>query len=334
MNYFELKQRIQDYTENTESVFVAEIDDFILTAEDRIFEELELKFFKKESSSGSFTAGTKTVIAPKDFIAPISMSVILGNGREVPLRKKHPTFLDDYIGDPTDLGLRDTPKYYAERDNALYTSSSAGTTLMVAPVPNSALSYRLAYYYKPDSITGVDVTRVVTLGSNPIATAGTLPSSTVTVTDSSHGMDEQTLVEFAGSAAVDTIAASVINATLPHRLTNVTTNTYDIKLKSTDYITPVQSGAENTSTSGGSTAVVATYIKGANSWISENCDSALFYGCMIEAAIFMKQDASEGFLLALMEQRYQAQIARVKVRFLGRGTMEERRYDTARVEPV
>lgn len=331
MNYFELKQRIQDYTENTESTFVAEIDDFIQTAEDRIYQDLELNFFKKEDSTGTFTAGTKTVVAPKDYVAPISMSAILTNGKEVPLRLKHATFIDDYIKDPTDLSLRDTPKYYGEVDNTLYTSSSAGTKIILGPVPNAALNYHLAYYYKPLSITEVDITRVVTLGANPFATQGTLPSSVISVTDTSHGMDEQTLVEFAGSAAVDTIAAAVINATLPHRLTNVSTNGYDVKLKSTDYTTPVQSGAENTSTSGGSTAAVATYIKGANSWISENCPSALFYATMVEAVIFMKQDSGEGSLLDRMDGRYEKQIGKVKLRFQGKGTLEERRYDRTRV---
>jgi hypothetical protein len=313
---------------------VAEIDDFIKTAEDRIFEELELNLFKKEDSSLSFTAGTATVVAPEDYLVSVSMHVTLGNGEEVPLIKKHHTFLDEYTRDPTDLSLRDVPKYYADKDAELYTSSSSGSTIQVSPVPKDALGYRLVYYFKPASITDVDVTRVVTLGTDPFATQGTLPSSVLTVTDTSHGMDEQTLVEFAGSAAVDTVAAAVINATLPHQLTSVATNSYNVKLRSTDYTTPVQSGAENTSTSGGSTAVVATYIKGAISWISTNCESALFYGCMVEAAIFMKQDAAEGSLLALMEARYQAQIARLKVKYQGRGRLEERRYDNARMEPA
>ena len=331
MNYFELKQRIQDYTENTESTFVAEIDDFILNTEERIFEELELNLFKKEDSSGTFTAGTKTVVAPEDYLNSISMSAILSDGREVPLKKKHQTFIDDYIGDPTDVGLRATPKYYGDFDAELYKSSSSGSTIIVGPVPDSAISYRLAYYFKPASMTKVKVFRSVTLGANPIAT-GTAGSSTLTITDSSHGADEQTLVLLSGSAAVDSVAAATINTTLPHNIKTVTTNTYQIDVHSTS--SSVQTGAGSGSTSGGGSSVTAVYMNGATSWIGDYAETALFYGCMIEAGIFMRQPSGDGSMIALMEGRYQAEIARLKARYQGRGRMEARRYDNARVEPV
>ena len=48
----------------------------------------------------------------------------------------------------------------------------------------------------------------------------------------------------------------------------------------------------------------------------------------------MRQPSGDGSMIALMEGRYQAEIARLKARYQGRGRMEERRYDNARVEPV
>ena len=54
--YTTLKQAIQDFTDNTETVFVSQIDNFIQNAEERILKMLApLETFRK-SSSAAMTA--------------------------------------------------------------------------------------------------------------------------------------------------------------------------------------------------------------------------------------------------------------------------------------
>ena len=52
--YTTLKSAIQDYTENTESTFVADLAIIIQQAEDRIVKSVELPNFRK-NVTGSFT---------------------------------------------------------------------------------------------------------------------------------------------------------------------------------------------------------------------------------------------------------------------------------------
>jgi len=330
MNYFELKQRIQDYTENTESTFVAEIDDFMRITEDRIFEALEMSLFRQTKTS-TFTAGNKFLTTPEDYLNSISLTVTRDDGTDIALKKKHPTFVDDYIRNPTDVASRGFPVYYADYDAELYTSSSAGSTVQVGPVPDKAYPCKLGYYYKPASIADTKVFRSVAIGDSAITT-GSAGSSTITVTDASHGGDEQTLVLLAGSAAVDGISASVINKALPHNIKTVTANAYEIDLTSGD--TTAITGATTGSTSGGGLSVTAVYISGGTSWVGDNAESALFYGCMLEATLFMKGAMGSGSLFEKMEKIYDREIAALKNRYQGRGRMEERRYDNARQEPT
>ena len=57
MTLAELKTLIQNYVQNSETTFVNTLDDFIKNAEDRIFELIQLDYFRK-NVTGVLTAGT------------------------------------------------------------------------------------------------------------------------------------------------------------------------------------------------------------------------------------------------------------------------------------
>ena len=57
MTLSELKTLIQNYVESTETTFVNTLDDIIKSAEERIFQEVQFDFFRK-NVSGSVTAGS------------------------------------------------------------------------------------------------------------------------------------------------------------------------------------------------------------------------------------------------------------------------------------
>ena len=135
--YTTLKQAIQDWTEYSETTFVANIDTFIRNCEERLFLNVDLDDFRK-NSSGNFSSGGKYLALPQDFLAPFSLSVT-ANGTTSFLLNKDVEYVQEY--NPT--GAQGVPKYYALFDTGNF---------IVAPVPASSYSVELHYYAKPTSI--------------------------------------------------------------------------------------------------------------------------------------------------------------------------------------
>ena len=146
MQLSELKTLIKNYLQNSETTFVATLEDIIKNAEERIFEEVEFDNFRKTASL-TFTAGTKTIATPSDYVISFSFAVIDSSSDYHYLEKKHPSFIQEYDVDPADSTKRGLPKYYAIKEKG--TSSS---TLLVAPVPDSNYSAELNYLFKPTSL--------------------------------------------------------------------------------------------------------------------------------------------------------------------------------------
>ena len=144
MTLAELKTLIQNYVENEETTFVASLDDFIKNAEERIFELIQFDYFRK-NVTGSLTTGNTYLTTPTDFQMSFSLAVIDSNGDYHYLDKKHPSFMRQYIVDPTDSSLRARPEYYADFDKELSTASNNGSTLIVSPVPDANYSVELHY---------------------------------------------------------------------------------------------------------------------------------------------------------------------------------------------
>lgn len=137
--YTTLKTAIQDYTQNSETTFVNNLNTFIVNAEERILKEVQLSDFKKYVA-GSMSAGTKFLQKPADFLAPFSLSVINGSDNEF-LLFKHVTFCQDYTPNPATTGV---PLYYADWNDSAF---------LLAPSPTSSYSTELHYFYRPKSIT-------------------------------------------------------------------------------------------------------------------------------------------------------------------------------------
>tara|TARA_B100000242_G_scaffold283531_1_gene245892 strand:- start:12 stop:686 length:675 start_codon:yes stop_codon:yes gene_type:complete len=151
MTLAELKTLIQNYVENDETTFVSSLNDIIKNAEERIFELVQFDFFKK-NVSGVLTTGNRFLTAPSDYVLSTYLAVIDGSGDYSYLEKKHSSFMQEYTVDPTDATLRGKPLYYADYDKELSTASNNGSTLVLAPVPDSNYSVELQYVYKPTSI--------------------------------------------------------------------------------------------------------------------------------------------------------------------------------------
>jgi len=143
--YTTLKQAIQDYTDNTETVFVSQIDSFIQNAEERILKTAPLEVFRKNATA-SMTASNKYLPKPSDWLFTYSLSIIDGNSDTKFLLNKDVNFVQDYWPTASDTG---EPKYYADYDVS---------NLLIAPTPDSAYSTEIHYYYRPTSIVTAGTT--------------------------------------------------------------------------------------------------------------------------------------------------------------------------------
>ena len=152
MTLAELKTLIQNYVQNSETTFVATLDDFIINTEERIFELIQLDFFRK-NVTGNLTTGNTYLTAPSDFQLSFSLAVIDANGDYHYLNKKHPSFMREYSPDPTATSERGRPLYYADFDKELSTGADNGSTLIVSPVPDANYNVELHYLYDPSSLT-------------------------------------------------------------------------------------------------------------------------------------------------------------------------------------
>ena len=75
MNYSTLVQAIKEYTENTETTFVNQMDQFINQAELRILFDIDLPYFRK-NSTGTTTTSNSYLSKPTDFLASHSLALI------------------------------------------------------------------------------------------------------------------------------------------------------------------------------------------------------------------------------------------------------------------
>jgi hypothetical protein len=137
--YAQLKQAIQDYTENDETSFVNNLPLFIRMAEERILKGVQLNLFQK-NQFGNMTSGNEYLASPSDFLAPFSLSIDVSGNKEF-LLFKDLDFVQTYTPDATTTGQ---PKYYAQFDV---------DNFIIAPTPDANYTVDIHYLYRPASIT-------------------------------------------------------------------------------------------------------------------------------------------------------------------------------------
>ena len=146
MNYIELSQAIQDYTETTEQIFVDNIPTFVQQAEERIYNTVQIPALRR-NVTGNTTAANKYLACPDDFLSVYSMAVIDGTGRYEYMLNKDVNFIRQAYPSPSSTGI---PKYYA-----LFGPRSSNSTelaFILGPTPDTAYTVELHYFYYPESI--------------------------------------------------------------------------------------------------------------------------------------------------------------------------------------
>lgn len=138
--YAQLKQAIQDYTDNAETTFVNNLPLFIRAAEERILKGVQLQFFRKNAAA-SLTTGNKYLACPPDFLAPYSLGYTKGNGDKEFLLFKDVNFVQEFNPDAAETG---EPRYFAQFDV---------DNFILAPTPDADYPIELHYFYRPSSLT-------------------------------------------------------------------------------------------------------------------------------------------------------------------------------------
>jgi len=161
MNYTQLFNNIQSYTENTFPNFTVsdgsvettaeQINRFIEQAELRIYNTVQFPFLRK-NMTGNIQSGNKYLRAPDDYLATYSLAVIDSTGNYEYLLNKDVNFIrQSYPNPTTDVG---TPKYYALFGPAISGSSiTTEITFILGPTPDISYTAELHFYYYPESIT-------------------------------------------------------------------------------------------------------------------------------------------------------------------------------------
>jgi hypothetical protein len=277
MNYETLYNTIQAYSENTESLFVANIPVFVQEAEERIYNSVQIPSLRK-NVTGTLTLGNKYVTLPDDWLSNYSLAVIDASGNYNYLLNKDVNYIREAYPNPSTTGL---PKHYA-LFGSQYTDINE-LSLILGPTPNSNYGVEMHYYYYPPTIVQGQITTLNTASFS----GGSLYTNGI--------YQNVPLTGGSGSGAYADIVVS------GGAVTSVT-----LRFGGNFYVVGnALSAATSTignSGSGFSIAVTAISNTNGTSWLGDNYDPILLYGSMREAMIFMKAEAD---MVGYYEQKYQ-----------------------------
>tara|TARA_R110000868_G_scaffold52962_2_gene166723 strand:- start:142 stop:792 length:651 start_codon:yes stop_codon:yes gene_type:complete len=138
--YDQLKQAIQDYTENSETTFVTNLPLFIRASEERILKTVQLSFFRRNQTA-TLSQNNPYLNCPSDFLAPYSLSFVNSSSDKEFLEFKDVNFVQTFNPKATTSG---NPRFYAQFDVSNF---------IVAPTPSANSAVELHYFYRPASLT-------------------------------------------------------------------------------------------------------------------------------------------------------------------------------------
>ena len=279
MNYVELSQAIQDYAENTESLFVQNIPRFVMEAEDRIYNSVQLPALRK-NVTGTMTLNNKYVSLPDDWLSAYSLAVIDGTtGEYTYLLNKDVNYMREAYPIPSQTGK---PKYYGIFGPQY--SNTNELSLILAPTPDANYNMELHYFYYPVSIVQGVIAQLGTVTGGSAYNNGTYFNVPLTGGSGAQGAT--------ATATIVVSAGSVTTVTLTNGGSLYAAG--DVLSASNAYL--------GGSGSGFSIPVLNINNSAGRSWLGDNYDPVLFYGAMREAVVFMK---GEQDMVAYYEKLFQ-----------------------------
>ena len=310
MTLAELKTLIQNYTENEETTFVSTLNDFIISAEDRLFQLIQLDYFRK-NVTGNLTVGNTYLTAPSDFLMSFSLAVIDSNTNDYHyLDKKHTSFMRAYSDDAVVSLTTYTVtvasgvntygsgnKYYLNGINSPTLKLTEGQTYRFDQSDSSNSGHPLRFSITSNGTwgEGIEYTTGVT-------TTGT-PGSVGAYTEITVAVDAPTLYYYCTNhtgmgGQADTLVGPVTET--PKHYAQFDDNTFivgptpnaDLTAELHYFYIPQSISASSDGTS----------------WLGTNAPELLLYGSLLEAYTFMK---GEPDVMINYEKRFQEALQRL-----------------------
>ena len=251
MNYTQLKQNIQDYTQNYETTFVADIPTFVEQAEQRIYNTVQFPSLRK-NVTGTITQYNQYLASPSDFLAPYSLAVYTTAFNAITATGTAGA-LTIVVSNSSGIVAGQLAQATGVAPNALVTGIS-GTTIALS-IPNTGtVSGTVTFQGQFQYLLNKDV--------NYIREAYSYPNS--------YGTPKYYAL------FGPTVASGAITNELSFILGPTPDTAYTAELHY--YYYPV-SIADTTNNPTGT------------SWLGDNFDSVLLYGSLVEAYTFMKGEA-------------------------------------------
>jgi hypothetical protein len=280
MNYVQLYQAIQAYTESTEQLFVENIPVFVRQAEERIYNTVQLPSLRK-NVTGNLTANNKYLSAPNDYLSTFSLAVVNTDGSYEYLLNKDVNFIRQAYPQPTDTGL---PRYYALFGSRV--SEPNELSFIIGPTPDNNYPVELHYFYYPVSI----VQSSVALG-NITSTSGY-----------ANGLYSD--VPMTGGSGSGATANVLVSGGL---ISSVTINNPGSFYAVEDVLAISVQLIGGNGTDIGYTVTQVNNPTG-TSWLGDNYDPCLLYGSLREAILFQK---GEQDLVSYYEKQFQEALAQL-----------------------
>jgi hypothetical protein len=283
MNYIQLYQSIQDYTETSEALFVSNIPRFVQEAEERIYNSVHIPALRK-NVTGTLTSSNKYLSLPDDWLANYSLAVIDASGNYEYLLNKDVNYIRQAFPNPTSTGQ---PTHYALFGPQY--SNINEMSLIVGPTPDASYNVEMHYFYYPPTIVQgqINALGAISAGTQYVPgtyadvplTGGNGSGATATIVVGSTGLISSVTLKDGGQfyAVGDTLSASNLS----------------LGGNGSGFSLPVSSVSNATGTS----------------WLGDNYDPVLFYGSLREAMLFQKQELD---MIKNVEDKYMEALAQLK----------------------
>jgi len=279
MNYEQLYNNIQSYAENTEQLFVANIPVFVMEAEERIYNSVQLPSLRK-NVIGTMTFGNSYLSCPIDYLSTYSLAVIDSSGNYSYLLNKDVNFIRQSYPNPTSTGM---PQYYALFGTQYNNNNEL--SFILGPTPDTNYSAELHYFYYPPTIVQGQISLLGNITGGSLYTNGIYQNVSLT----------------GGSGA---------NATADILVASGAVVSCNLKFGGNFYVADDILSCSSLGSTGSGFSILVNAVSNATgtSWLGDNYDPVLFYGAMREAMIFMK---GEQDMVAYYEKMYEEALAQL-----------------------
>jgi len=283
VNYVQLYQNIQNYAETTETLFVSSIPTFVMEAEDRIYNSVQLPALRK-NVYGVLTSSNQYLSLPTDYLSTFSLAVIGTDGSYNYCLNKDVNYIRAAFPSPTATGM---PTHYAIF-GPQYSNNNA-LSYILGPTPDQAYQVEMHYFYYPPTIVQGRISAFGTLTGGSLYPPGTYQN--ISLTNGS------------GSGAVATLTVNNSGA-----VSAITLNSGGQFYVAGDTLS---ANTSDLGSSGSGFSVVVSTVSNATgtSWLGDNYDPVLFYGAMREAMLFQKQEAD---IIKYYDDKYTEALGQLK----------------------